>query len=66
MSLLLPPPWSPNGGYILFTRFVNGYNAEPADLFVTKLGDNSVRTLVSIGTGNVNLRAPYGMKLLVK
>ncbi len=49
------PAWSPDGGSILFTRFVNGYNAEPADLFVINLGDNSVRTLVSNGTGNISL-----------
>ncbi len=49
------PAWSPDGGSILFTRFVNGYNEEPADLLVINLGDNSVRTLVSNGTGNISL-----------
>ncbi len=49
------PAWSPDGGSILFTRFVNGYNTEPADLFVVDLGDNSVRTLVSDGSGNISL-----------
>ncbi len=49
------PAWSPHGGSILFTRFVNGYNTEPADLFVVDIGDNSVRTLVSDGSGNISL-----------
>ncbi|MCK5841879.1 MAG: PD40 domain-containing protein [Candidatus Sabulitectum sp.] len=49
------PAWSPAGGSVLFTRFVNGYNTEPADLFVIDLGDNSVRTLVSDGSGNISL-----------
>ncbi|MCK5786294.1 MAG: PD40 domain-containing protein [Candidatus Sabulitectum sp.] len=47
--------WSPDGGSILLTRFENGYNQEPADLFVIDLSDNSVRTLVSNSTANVNL-----------
>jgi TolB protein len=49
------PAWSPDGGSLLFTRFTAGYNSEPADLFVIDLGDNSLRTLVSDGTGNISL-----------
>lgn len=49
------PAWSPDGGSILFTCFSAGYNSEPADLVVIDLADNSVRTLVSDGTGNINL-----------
>ncbi len=49
------PAWSPDGGSLLFTRFTAGYNSEPADLFVIDLGDNSQRTLVSDGTGNISL-----------
>ncbi len=49
------PAWSPDGTEILFTRFRNGYNKEPADLFVFNLEDKSVRLLVSDGSGNINL-----------
>jgi TolB protein len=49
------PAWSPTGTQLLFTRFRKGYNAEPADLFITGLENWSVRLLVSDGSGNVNL-----------
>src|SRR3989338_7269000 len=49
------PAWSPDGLSLLFTRWRNGYNVEPADLLIADLSDNSVRTLVSDGSANVNL-----------
>lgn len=49
------PAWSPEGDSILLTRFRNGYNREPADLFIFTLDSNAVRTLVSDGSGNINL-----------
>lgn len=49
------PAWSPDGDSILFTCFSAGYNSEPADLMVVNLENHSVRTLVSDGTGNINL-----------
>ena len=49
------PAWSPDDSKILFTRFKNGYNAEPADLLIYSLKESSVRTLVSEGSGNINL-----------
>ncbi len=49
------PAWSPDSGELLFTRFVNGYNAEPADLLIFNMGDALTRTLISNGSGNVNL-----------
>lgn len=49
------PAWSPDGTALLFTAFRNGYNEEPADLVVFDLGTRSLRTLVSDGSGNVNL-----------
>lgn len=49
------PAWSPDGKSILFTRFRNGYNRGPADLFIFNLENNSIRTLVSDGSANVNL-----------
>jgi len=49
------PAWSPDGGSVLFTRFRNGYNVEPADIFIINVGDNSIKTLVSDGSGNINL-----------
>lgn len=49
------PAWSPDSTSILFTRFRNGYNEEPADLFIIDLVNNSTKTLVSDGSGNINL-----------
>jgi TolB protein len=49
------PAWSPDGNSLLFTRFRNGYNVDPADLFVIDIGSNAIRTLVSDGSGNINL-----------
>lgn len=49
------PVWSPDRSSLLFTRFSDGYNAEPADLFVVDLGSSSIRKLISDGSGNVNL-----------
>ena len=49
------PAWSPDSGALLLTRFVNGYNVEPADLLILDLTTGRTRTLVSDGSGNVNL-----------
>lgn len=49
------PAWSPDSDMLLFTRFSNGYNQEPADLLIIDLVSNAVRTLVSDGSGNINL-----------
>lgn len=49
------PVWSPDSNSLLFTRFRDGYNAEPADLFVVDLGSSDIRKLISDGSGNVSL-----------
>ena len=49
------PAWSPESVALVFTRFAEGYNAEPADLFVIDLGSGETRVLVSDGSGNINL-----------
>ncbi|MBN2714397.1 MAG: PD40 domain-containing protein [Deltaproteobacteria bacterium] len=49
------PAFSPDGETIVLTRFQDGYNEEPADLFVVEVGDGSARELVSDGSANVNL-----------
>jgi TolB protein len=49
------PAFSPDGNSIVFTRFRNGYNEEPADLFIYNLQSGETTTLVSDGSGNVNL-----------
>jgi len=49
------PAFSPDGNSIVFTRFRDGYNNEPADLFIYNLQTEEITTLVSDGSGNVNL-----------
>jgi len=49
------PAWSPDGDEILFTRFENGYNVEPAELYVYSPDTEALRLLVSDGSANINL-----------
>jgi len=49
------PSWSPDSDALLLTRFREGYNAEPADLFVVELPDGEPRALARDGSANVNL-----------
>lgn len=49
------PAFSPDGNSIVFTRFRNGYNKEPADLYIFNLQTEVLTLLVSDGSGNVNL-----------
>jgi hypothetical protein len=49
------PAFSPGGKYLVFTRFRNGYNKEPADLFIVDIETGKTRTLVSNDWGNINL-----------
>jgi len=49
------PAFSPNGNFILFTNFRNGYNQEPADLYTYNLQTKVLTTLVSNNYGNINL-----------
>ena len=52
------PAWSPDGAALLLTRFVAGYNAEPADLLVFQRESGTVRILFSDDNSNVNLPGP--------
>ncbi|MBN1997587.1 PD40 domain-containing protein, partial [candidate division KSB1 bacterium] len=49
------PAWSPDNSEMLFTRFINGYNREPSELYVYSFLTQTFRLLVSEGSGNVNL-----------
>ena len=49
------PAFSPDGNSIIFTRFRNGYNKEPADLYIFNLKTEVLAQLVSDRNGNVNL-----------
>src|SRR4030042_1992679 len=49
------PAFSPDGVAIVFTRFRNGYNREPADIFIYYLEISKIDTLVMDGSANVNL-----------
>jgi TolB protein len=48
------PAFSPDGESVVFTRFTNGYNQEPADLYTYNLQTEKLAMLVSDGSGNVN------------
>lgn len=49
------PAFSPDGDAIVFTRFRNGYNLDPADIFIYNLESGNIDTLVMDGSVNVNL-----------
>lgn len=49
------PAFSPDGEAIVFTRFRNGYNTEPADIFTYNIENGTLDTLVMDGSANVNL-----------
>src|SRR5687767_11189454 len=48
------PAFSPSGSELVFTRYRNGYNSGPADLYVVQVATGAVRPLVSDGSVNVN------------
>jgi TolB protein len=47
------PAWSPDGTKIAFTRFHNGYNKAPADVWILDLTSSTVRATVTDGASNV-------------
>ncbi|MGD8822182.1 MAG: hypothetical protein PVG63_03700 [Anaerolineales bacterium] len=60
------PAWSPDGEALVFTRFRDGYNHGPADLFIYEFDTGTVHPLVMDGSVNVNLpgsawSSPSGM-----
>src|SRR5512139_22946 len=49
------PAFSPDSQWIVFTNFKNGYNQGPADIVMFNLKSQTLKTLVSDGSANVNL-----------
>jgi len=49
------PAFSPDDNSIIFTRFINGYNKEPAEIYKYNISSKQVTLLVSDGSANVNL-----------
>jgi len=49
------PAFSPDDNSIVFTRFVKGYNTEPAEIYKFNLNTKKLTLLVSEGSGNINL-----------
>ncbi len=49
------PAFSPDGKTIVFTRFRNGYNLPPSDLYTFNPETNELKPLLADGSSNVNL-----------
>lgn len=49
------PAFSPDSKSIVFTRFINGYNKEPAELYKFNLTTEKLTLLITNGSANVNL-----------
>ncbi len=49
------PAFSSDGNSIVFTRFINGYNKGPAEIYKFNLSTKQLTLLVSDGSANVNL-----------
>jgi TolB protein len=48
------PAWSPDGTAIAFTRFRNGYNKGPADVYVFNIATNKLQEIAADGSDNVS------------
>lgn len=48
------PAWSPDGSNIVFTRFFNGYNKGPADIYIYDLATKGLRSIAHDGSDNVS------------
>ncbi len=53
------PVFSPDGNFIVFTRFINGYNLSPSELVKIRVDGTGEKIIVpAANSGNVNV--PYG------
>ncbi len=49
------PAFSPDAESIIFTRFINGYNQEPAEIYRFDFASEKLTLVVADGSGNINL-----------
>ena len=52
------PVFSPDGKYLLFTRFKNGYNKGPAEIVKINLDSKEEKVIINLAGNNVNV--PFG------
>jgi hypothetical protein len=49
------PSWSPGGDELMLTHWAGGYNALPADVYITTLASGTLRAMTTSGQSNVNM-----------
>ncbi len=59
------PCFSPNGNYIIYTRFMNGYNIGPAEIVKIRI-DGTQEQIIVANSGADNVIVPFGSWVMNK